>query len=143
MFLLLVSGIGLFMRFTRSGIDIKQEILETVEQKTNDSVRMLVDQVLDHLTNHSLVGGPTGLLAAILAAIGVFVQIDRGFDRIFRIPSEKDTSLFQTIVRVVRQRFSAFLMLVSLGGLLVVLFFFSMAFGQLKSMTNKIGRAHV
>lgn len=137
MFLLLFSGLGIFLRYTRSGFDIQQQILQTVEDKTSPEVRAQFDQVLDHLTSQSLVGGPTGLLAAILAAIGVFAQIDRGFDKIFRIAPQKDASLFRTVIRVLRQRFSAFLMLLSLGGLLVVLFFVSMGVSQVRSLTSQ------
>jgi membrane protein len=93
--------------------------------------------VLDHLASQSLVGGPTGLLTAILAAIGVFAQIDRGFDKIFRIAPQKDASLLGTIFRVIRSRFAAFLMLLSLGGLLVILFFAGMGITQVRSLTTK------
>jgi membrane protein len=83
------------------------------------------------------VGGPTGLLTAILAAIGVFAQIDRGFDKIFRIAPQKDASLLGTVFRVIRSRFAAFLMLLSLGGLLVVLFFVGMGITQVRSLTSQ------
>lgn len=137
MFLLLFSGLGIFLRYTQSGFDIQQQILETVENQTTPEVRSQVDQVLDSLTSQSLVGGPTGLITAILAAIGVFAQIDRGFDKIFRIEPQKDRSLIWTIIRVLRQRFSAFLMLLSLGGLMVVLFFVSMGVTQVRSLTSQ------
>ena len=137
MFLLLFSGLGIFLRYTQFGFDIQQQLLETVEDKTSPEVRAQVDQVLDHLTSQSLVGGPTGLITAILAAIGVFAQIDRGFDKIFRIVPQKNASLSGTVVRVLRQRFSAFLMLLSLGGLLMVLFFVSMGVAQVRSLTTQ------
>lgn len=137
MMMLLFSGLGMFLRYTQFGFDIQRQILETVEDKTSPEVRSQVDQVLDHLTSQSLVGGPTGFIAAILAAIGVFAQIDRGFDKIFRIAPQKDASLLRTIFRVLRQRFSAFLMLLSLGGLLVVLFFVSMGITQVRSVTSQ------
>lgn len=137
MFLLLISGLGMFLRYTQFGSDIQPEMLETVEKKTSPEVRSQVEQVLDHLKSQSLVGGPTGLLTAILAAIGVFAQIDRGFDKIFRIPPQKAASLFWTLVRVLWQRFSAFLMLLSLGGLLMVLFVISMGMSQVRSVTSE------
>ncbi|MCE2810383.1 MAG: YihY/virulence factor BrkB family protein [Planctomycetaceae bacterium] len=140
MFLLLFSGLGIFLRYTQSGFDIQQQILETVENQTTPEVRSQVDQVLDSLTSQSLVGGPTGLITAILAAIGVFAQIDRGFDKIFRIAPQKDRSLFWTIIRVLRQRFSAFLMLLSLGGLMVVLFFVSMGVAHLSNLAQATGQ---
>jgi membrane protein len=137
MILLLNSGLGIFLRYTQFGIDIQQEILDTLETKTNPELRFQVDQVLDHLASQSLVGGPTGLFTAILAAIGVFAQIDRGFDKIFRIAPQKDASLLGTVFRVIRSRFAAFLMLLSLGGLLVVLFFVGMGITQVRSLTSQ------
>jgi membrane protein len=137
MILLLISGLGIFLRYTQFGIDIQQEILDTVETQTTPELRFQVDQVLDHLATQSLVGGPTGLFTAILAAIGVFAQIDRGFDRIFRIAPQKDASLLGTVFRVIRSRFAAFLMLLSLGGLLVVLFFVGMGITQVRSLTSQ------
>jgi membrane protein len=137
MILLLISGLGIFLRYTQFGIDIQQEILDTVETQTTPELRFQVDQVLDHLASQSLVGGPTGLFTAILAAIGVFAQIDRGFDKIFRIAPQKDASLLGTVFRVIRSRFAAFLMLLSLGGLLVVLFFVGMGITQVRSLTSQ------
>jgi membrane protein len=67
----------------------------------------------------------------------VFAQIDRGFDRIFRIPPQRDASLLGTVFRVIRSRFAAFLMLLSLGGLLVVLFFVGMGITQVRSLTSQ------
>lgn len=136
MMLLLTSGIGLFLRYTHTGKDAEQQILATVETYASPVVKQQFEQVLKHLSNHSLVSGPFGVLTAILAAIGVFAQIDRGFDKIFRIPSRRETGVAKTVVRVVRHRFSAFLMLVGLGGLIVVLFAASMAIAQIRSLTG-------
>lgn len=137
MFLLLISGIGLVLGFTKFGIDVQVEILDAVEASTTAEARGQVEQVLKHLTNHSIVGGPTGLFAAILAAIGVFAQIDRGFDRIFRIPVSKETRWTKKIARLIRHRFFAFTMLVGLGGLLIGLFVGTMAVSQVRSVTTR------
>jgi membrane protein len=73
----------------------------------------------------------------VMASIGVFAQIDRGFDRIFRIPPRKQATFSGTIVRVLRHRFLAFIMLLALGGLIVILFTASMLLAQLRSITGK------
>lgn len=137
MFLLLISGIGLVLGFTKFGIDVQHEILDAVENSTTSEARIQVEQVLKHLTHHSIVGGPTGLLAAIMAAIGVFAQIDRGFDRIFRISIQKESRWSRKVARLVRHRFFAFTMLVGLGGLLVMLFIATMALSQVRSVTSR------
>lgn len=136
MMLLLTSGVGIFLEFTHMGKDAEQQILDTVGTHGSPVIKGQIEQVLTQLRSHSLVSGPFGVLAAILAAIGVFAQIDRGFDRIFRIPATKQTSVTRTIYRVVRHRFSAFLMLVCLGGMILLLFAASMAIAQIRSITN-------
>lgn len=137
MMLLLTSGIGLYLRFTHTGRNAEQQILSTVETYASEHVKIHIEQVLGQLRDHSLVSGPFGMIAAILAAIGVFAQIDRGFDRIFRIPSQKSTTVSGTVVRVLRHRLFAFLMLLSLGGLIVVLFTASMLLAQVRSITGQ------
>jgi membrane protein len=137
MMLLLTSGIGLYLRFTNTGKNAEQQILSTVETYASEEVKMHIEQVLSHLRDHSLVSGPFGFVAAVLAAIGVFAQIDRGFDRIFRIPSKKSSSVTRTVFRVLRHRFFAFVMLVGLGGMIVVLFTASMMLAQLRSITGE------
>jgi membrane protein len=137
MLLLLTSGIGLYLRFTNTGKNAEQQILSTVETYASEDVKIHIEQVLGNLRDHSLVSGPFGVAAAILAAIGVFAQIDRGFDRIFRIPAKKSSSFSGTIGRVVKHRFFAFVMLLSLGGMIVVLFTASMLLAQVRSITGQ------
>jgi len=136
MMLLLTSGCGLFLQFSNSGKKAEQQILTIVETYASPVIKKQIEQVLTQLQNHSLVSGPFGFIAATLAAIGIFAQIDRGFDRIFRIPSQKDANMKRTIYRVMKSRFLAFLMLVSLGGMILVLFAASMIIAQIRSITD-------
>jgi membrane protein len=136
MMLLLTSGIGLFLEFSNGGRGAEAKILSTVEQVASPVVKQQIEQVLKQLRNQSIVSGPFGVAAAILAAIGVFAQIDRGFDRIFRIPVQKDTSVRRTVYRIIRHRCLAFLMLVCLGGTILILFATSMIVSQLRSVTG-------
>jgi membrane protein len=136
MMLLLTSGCGLFLQFSNTGKKAEQQILSIVETYASPVIKQQIEQVLTQLQNHSLVSGPFGILAATLAAIGIFAQIDRGFDRIFRIPPSKDANVRRTIYRVMKSRFLAFIMLVGLGGMILVLFAASMVIAQVRSLTN-------
>jgi membrane protein len=136
MMLLLTSGCGLFLQFSNSGKKAEQQILTIVETYASPVIKQQIEQVLTQLQNHSLVSGPFGFLAATAAAIGIFAQIDRGFDRIFRIPITKDATVQRTLYRVVKNRFFAFVMLVGLGGMILVLFAASMIIGQIRSITD-------
>ncbi|MCY2979881.1 MAG: YihY/virulence factor BrkB family protein [Planctomycetota bacterium] len=136
MMLLLTSVFGLFLQFSNTGKKAEQQILDIVETFGSPVIEKQIEQVLTQLQNQSLVSGPFGFLAATIAAIGIFAQIDRGFDKIFRIPAPKNATVQRTIFRVVKSRFLAFLMLVGLGGMILVLFTASLLIAQIRSLTN-------
>lgn len=136
MILLLTSGIGLVLQFTKIGRSAEAQLLSTLENQASPVVKVQVEQVLEQLRSHSIVTGPFGLAAALLAAASVFSQIDRGFDKIFRIPIRKESGLKRTLFRVLRYRFSAFLMLLGVGAVVLGLFAGSTMITQLRSVTD-------
>lgn len=136
MMLLLTSGLGLVLQFTHIGKSAEAKILSTLENQASPVVKVQVEQVLEQLRNHSIITGPFGLAAAMLAAASVFCQIDRGFDKIFHIPIKKETDLKRTLFRVMRYRFTAFLMLLGVGGIVLGLFAGSTLVTQLRSVTD-------
>jgi membrane protein len=136
MMLLLTSGLGLVLQFTHIGKSAEAKILSTLENQASPVVKVQVEQVLEQLRSHSIITGPFGLAAALLAAASVFCQIDRGFDKIFHIPIRKETDLKRTLFRVMRYRFTAFLMLLGVGGIVLGLFAGSTLVSQLRSVTD-------
>jgi len=136
MMLLLTSSFGIFLQFSKSGKKAEEQILSMVETHASPIIKKQIEQVLTQLQNHSVVSGPFGFLAATLAAIGIFAQIDRGFDRIFRIPVKKDGDVRRTIYRVMKSRFLAFVMLAWLGGCILVMFVAGMVMAQFRSLTT-------
>ncbi|MCY2975067.1 MAG: YihY/virulence factor BrkB family protein [Planctomycetota bacterium] len=136
MLLLLTSAFGLLLEFTEIGQGAQEQLLETVAKHGSPVIEEQVAQVLNQLKSQSLVGGPFGILAAILAAIAVFAQLDRGFDRIWRIQSIRGQTLKTTVLGVLRHRLLAFSMLVGLGGMLVALFVAGMVFAQIRTFAG-------
>jgi len=136
MMLVLTSGFGIFLQFSQTGKKAEEQILSMVETHASPIIKKQFEQVLRQLQNHSVVSGPFGFLAATFAAIGIFAQIDRGFDRIFRIPVQKDADVRRTIYRVMKSRFLAFLMLAGLGGSILVMFVAGMVVAQFRSITT-------
>ena len=136
MLLLLTSAFGLILQFTQIGRDSQDQLLETVAKHGSPVIEQQVGQVLEQLKSQSLVGGPFGILTAILAAIAVFAQLDRGFDRVWRIQTIRGQSLKTTILGVVRHRLLAFSMLLGLGGMLVALFVAGMVFTQIRTFAG-------
>lgn len=136
MMLVLTSCFGIFLQFSQTGKKAEEQILSMVETHASPVIKKQFEQVLTQLQNHSVVSGPFGFLAATVAAIGIFAQIDRGFDRIFRIPVEKDADVRRTIYRVMKSRFLAFLMLAGLGGSILMMFAAGMVLAQFRSITT-------
>jgi membrane protein len=122
MLLLLTAGLGLVFRFTSLGQDAEKQILLIVAEHCSPTLEQQVREVLAQIREHSLVGGPFGLLTAILAAIGVFYQFERAFDRIWRIKPKADKGWVAACLRIISQRLSAFFLLTAVGaGILMIL----------------------
>ena len=99
MLLLLIAGVGLVMRFTRMGHDAEMQILSIVAEHCSTTLESQVREVLSQLRDQSVVGGPFGLATAILAAIGVFYQFERAFDKIWHIPAPAKSNWKATVRR--------------------------------------------
>ena len=115
MLLLLTAGLGLVFRFTSVGHDAELQILSIVAEHCSPTLEQQVRDVLSQLREQSLVGGPFGLVTAVMAAIGVFYRFERAFDRIWKVEPPADANWRAACMRIVRQRFSACILLASLG----------------------------
>ncbi|MFO1065713.1 MAG: YihY/virulence factor BrkB family protein [Pirellulales bacterium] len=129
MLLLLTSGLGLVFRYTRIGQDAEVQILAIVAEHCSPTLEQQVREVLSQLRVHSVVGGPFGLLTATLAAIGVFYQFERAFDRIWRMPAPADKHWTHACVRIVKQRLSAFVLLTGVGASVMLIMSANIAIG--------------
>ncbi len=129
MILLLTSGLGLLFRYTSAGRDAETQILSVVAEHCSPTLEQQVREVLSQLREHSVVGGPFGLVTAILAAIGVFYQFERAFDRIWKVPARKDANWRAACVRIISQRLSAFCLLASVGLAIVFILLANVAVG--------------
>ncbi len=132
MLLLLTSGVGFALRYTRLGKDAELQILSVVSEHCSPTLEVQVRDVLHQLSDQSLVGGPVGLLTAVMAAIAVFYQFERAFDKIWRIPPPPPSGLVGLVIRVVRERFTAFALLASLGLSIVLVLAANVAIGAVR-----------
>ncbi len=132
MLLLLTSGVGIAMRYTRLGHDAEQQILSVVAEHCSPTLEVQVRDVLLQLREQSVVGGPIGLFTAVLAAIGVFYQFERTFDKIWRIPAPGRSGILQVIVRVLKERLKAFMLLAGLGLAIVAILAANIAIGAVR-----------
>jgi len=132
MFLLLIAGTGLVMRYTSLGHDAELQILEIVSDHCSDTLSAQVAQVLEQLRDHSVVGGPFGLFTALLAAIGVFYQFEKAFDKIWHVPAPAKSGWRSTIRRLVIRRCMAFTLFTGVGAAIVCTLAANVAIGTLR-----------
>lgn len=118
MLLLLSSGIGMFLKFTNLGHDAEIQILAVVAEHCSPSLGKQVESILLQFEDQSLATGPIGLLGAILAAIGVFFQFERAFDRIWRVPASPNKGIGFAVVRILSKRLVAFVLLCCVGAMI-------------------------
>lgn len=138
MLLLLTAGLGIVFRFTQMGHDAEFQILSIVSEHCSPSLEQQVRVVLSQLQEQSLVGGPLGLAAALLAAIGVFYRFERAFDRIWMVKTREDANWRAACLRILRQRFSACLLLASVGLAIVFILLANLAVGVLHAWMARL-----
>ncbi len=137
MLLLLTSSLGLVLRFTQLGQSAQCQILEIVAEHCSPTLGAQVAEVLSQLRDQAVVGGPFGLVTAVMAAIGVFYQFERAFDKIWRIPCPPSRGMLHVFVRVLTQRLAAFMLLAGVGCLIVAILAANVAIGAVREwMTN-------
>jgi membrane protein len=133
MMLLLISGLGLVLQFTRLGQDARMQLLSILSEHCSETLRAQLEQVLDELGSQAVIGCPFGLLTASLAAVAVFHQFDRAFDKIWRIKPEQDQGMLHLAGRVLTQRVSAFFLLTAVGLSLVLILAANVAISALSA----------
>jgi membrane protein len=129
MLLLLTGGVGLVMKYSKLGNDAHQQILEIASEHVSPSLEAKIDHVLHQFEQQSSANGPIGFLTSLLAAIGVFYQFERAFDKIWKIPPPTSKSYLGAVLCMIKQRLMAFALLASVGGGILAILLVNMAVG--------------
>jgi membrane protein len=109
------------MRFSRGAQNAESQLLALVGQNTTPWLAEQLAAMLKGIETKAGLGGPIGLVMLTAAAIGIFVQLENIFDRIWREEPQPSKGIVGAIKRALFDRLSAFLMLLGVGLLLVVL----------------------
>jgi membrane protein len=120
--LVLVSGIGCFMRYSDLGQNAEQQVLSSISEYTSASLRDDVRQMLDQVQRNAVAGGSLGILTLLGTAMALFVQFERAFGRIWDAQIPETRGLAAVVIDVLFYRSKAFLMLLGLGALIMVTF---------------------
>lgn len=120
--IVMVSGLGVLLQTTQFGVNAQIHVLAAIEAEGSLLLRQQVESLLDNTAKGAPVGGPLGLAGLLLGAMAIFAQFERAFDRIWNVDVRRPHGFFQALRYILLERFRAFLMLGSLGLLVVVIF---------------------
>ncbi len=119
--LVLIAILGFVTRFSARAQDAQQQLLDMVAQGAGPWLAGQLQQVLQGVETEAPLGGPLGLAILSFGAIGIFMQLEASFARIWRTPAGP-LGWLATIRAALRDRLVAFLMLLAAGGLLFGVF---------------------
>lgn len=120
--LVLVSGLGLFLEYSRLGQSAEEQILDTLAVHLSPSFEQHVAGALSNVKDRSVLTGPIGLIGILIASIAGFAQFERAFNRIWNMPQPESQGILAGLRSVLIKRGIAFLILLSLGLLVVAVF---------------------
>jgi membrane protein len=120
--LVLVAVLGVAGRHSTFLQNQQQVLVAHVTKDVNPWLGHELESLLNGVQHKAILGGPVGLAALILAAIGIFVQLENVFARIWHSPEATSTGWLAAIREALWSRLSAFLMLLVIGLMLVAVF---------------------
>ncbi|MHC4180891.1 MAG: YihY/virulence factor BrkB family protein, partial [Planctomycetota bacterium] len=125
--LILISALGLLLRFSGGTQDAERELLALLAEKTSPVLSGHVVSVLAQIRASAAISGPLGLAVLLLAAIGVFRQFETALDRIWKVDRRRGTGIIAAVRHTLFRRLRAFLMLLGVGILVFAGFIGGMA----------------
>ena len=117
--LLLISALGFALRFSSGAQNAREQLLDLIARNSSEAMAGHVGDVLGQISARATVGGPVALAFLLLAAIGVFTQIEYAFDRIWRRPDSGSPGVIAAIIGALYYRLRAFLILLGSGSLVL------------------------
>jgi membrane protein len=131
--MLLTSGLGMFLKWTHMGNDAQHYIFEAVKGQISPSLAANLKDALNQLQDNAGFGGPLGLAIFLVAALAIFAQFERAFDRIWEVPQRAGTSVWNSLIDLLCHRLRAFGMLMAMGMAIMAVFFAEMAYHAFQS----------
>ncbi|MBA3469170.1 MAG: YihY/virulence factor BrkB family protein [Herpetosiphonaceae bacterium] len=117
--LLLVSILGYWLRFRGEDTgEITKQLLASIESNVSGDISDALAQILTDIKLEAGTSAPVALATTLMAASGIFVQLDKSFDTIWNVPPVEGNFL-HTIKQTLFDRSKAFVLVLSIGGLLI------------------------
>jgi membrane protein len=140
--LVLIAGLGYVMRYSAAAQNEKQQLLQVVADNTTPELAEQLGAMLDGVRTRAGLGGPVGLAGLLLAAIGIFTQLEFIFARMWDVPDKEPASFWKSVRRALYDRLLAFLLLLGLGSLVVAVFIANLTLTSLRSYAERLPAGH-
>jgi membrane protein len=134
--LLLISGIGLFLQFTHLGKNAESQLLDIIGSYSSPHLSNQIAQALQKVQRNAVLGAPLGVVGLLLAAAGLFIQLESAFDRIWGY-QPRSRGVLAAIRGAFVDRLQAFLTLLGLGLLLIGILLSTVVLTSLRSQASE------
>ena len=139
--LLVLLSIFAYASKVSPALQVQQDelIMRIREETNNKALAEQVQSALVEVQSQAVVGGPLGVVGILLAAIGIFSQLEDAMYRIWKVKSApKAGGLWWTVWHVLLHRLKAFAMLLAMGVMLMATFFGSFALGSIEKFASQV-----
>lgn len=120
--MMIIAGVGYFFRFMESGKDAKQQVLKVFSEQFSPDMSQALSSLLDSTVNKSTTSGPLAVLGFFFVASLAFVQIDKGFMRIWEVQPKKRKGVLEAVLRIFFLRLRSFALMVGMLVAVLVVF---------------------
>jgi membrane protein len=138
--LVILAGAGLVLSVSPSAQLHQKQLIELIGAQTSPKLADEIANVLSGVKSSAAIGGPIGLATLVLGAIGIFMQLEAAFDRIWKVTGENGTK--RSFVRIIRTvlftRLRAFLMLIGAGLIVLAAFTANMVLAGISRYSEEI-----
>lgn len=136
--IVLVAGFGMFLEHSRLGKNAEAQVLDVMSSHLSPALENNVANALENLKDYSSISGPIGLIGIIVASIAGFAQFESAFNRIWNMPQPPPQGILAGLRNVLIKRGIAFLMLLSLGLLVVAVFLAGLVLSTAERLVGQI-----
>jgi membrane protein len=133
----LISGVGLVLQYTHFGQGAEQHVLRLIGEQGSPALAAQVASILEQVRDRSNLGGSLGLIGVLIAAIAGFTQFERAFDHIWNVEAPAEKGIVAAVWHTVIERGVAFLMLLSSGLVVIVVFIANLVIGSLEDFLRE------
>jgi membrane protein len=136
--MVLIAALGWASRISPLLQGEQQRLLDVVAQNVNPWLAEQLGSVLAGVRMNAGLGGPIGLVTLLIGAIGLFVQFENIFDRVWGVPRAKSRGILAAMRMALFDRLMAFLMLLGVGALLLLVVLFDIVLSSLQTFVVQL-----